>query len=386
MGFYLAHLTRSVREWRSHGGPWERVFLPFAIFFLAGILLPGALQAASPGLSKGMIELAIQGRKVEGTPLEWNENALHLLGRDGRLWNVNPADASKFKKTANQFRPFSPSDLRAALLSELGENYEVSGTGHYLVAHPKNQGDKWAEHFEDLYRSFTSYMTVRGVKITAPPYLLVGIVCRNQREFQQIAAENGVAPPASVVGLYALESNRITLYDMGGGGNSANWRRNASVILHEATHQMAFNTGVHNRFAPTPAWLAEGLATLFEAPGVYDAHQHPQLRDRVNRERLRDFRAAVEKQHRPELLAATIASDRLFSINPPAAYAEAWALTFFMVENEPQKYARYLEVTAARPPFEEYTAAQRTADFTALCGNDWRMLESRFLNYMKSIE
>ena len=68
---------------------------------------------------------------------------------------------------------------------------------------------------------------------------------------------------------------------------------------------------------------------MFEAPGVYDAHDHPQLSERINRGRLHDFRFLVESRHRPEVLASMIASDQLFSVNPSAAYAEAWAFTFF---------------------------------------------------------
>ena len=68
-----------------------------------------------------------------------------------------------------------------------------------------------------------------------------------------------------------------------------------------------------------------------------------------------------------------------------AAYAEAWALTFFLVETEPQKYMEILKRTASRPPFQEYTPTQRTADFTAVFGSDWRMLEARFLRFMAEV-
>jgi hypothetical protein len=173
---------------------------------------------------------------------------------------------------------------------------------------------------------------------------------------------------------------------MGGAANSSNWQQNASVIIHEATHQTAFNTGEHNRYCPPPTWLAEGLATMFEAPGVYDAHDNPQLSERINRGRLRDFRLLVESHHSPEVLASMIASDQLFRINPSAAYAEAWAFTFFLVETEPQKYARYLTLTASKEPFSKYGAAQRTADFTAVFGSNWRMLEAQFLRFMKGIK
>jgi hypothetical protein len=341
--------------------------------------------ARAAGPVEGMIELGLDGQRLEGMPLGWNAEEVHLLGRDGRLWRFAPAAASNFKRTASHFRAYSPSEFRALLLRELGGQYEVSGTGHYLIAHPRNEGDKWAQRFEDLYRSFVHYFSVRGLEPAPPVVPLVGVVCRNRAEFARLAADEGKAAPSGVLGYYDLVSNRINLYDMGGKADSGNWRQNAAVLIHEATHQTAFNTGVHSRYAPPPRWLAEGLAMLFEAPGVYDAHNNPRLADRVNRDRLGAFRQGVAPRHRPELLAALVASDQLFRTSPGAAYAEAWALSFFLVETAPRKYADYLKRTAARPPFTDYSAAERTADFAAIFGADWRMLEARFLRFMATV-
>jgi hypothetical protein len=334
-----------------------------------------------------MIELSLQGQRVEGVPISWSQQEVRLLGRDGRLWKFDPDRASDFRKTAAEFRDYSPSEFRAALMRELGDGYEVSGTGHYLVAHPRGQGDKWAERFEDLYRSFVHYFSTRGFEPLPPQFPLVGIVRRNQAEFARHAtAPGGQSVPNGVLGYYDVESNRITLYDMGGKSDSPNWRQNAAVLIHEATHQTAFNTGVHSRYCPPPLWLAEGLATLFEAPGVYDSRSHTRPGDRVNRDRLRVFRQALAPHHRPKLLASLAASDDLFRVDPAAAYAEAWALSFFLVETEPLKYVQYLKRTASRPPFQPYKPADRTADFTALFGADWRMLEARFLRFMAGVQ
>jgi hypothetical protein len=343
------------------------------------------LPAAEPAML-GMLQVAFQGRTVEGSPLDWNRDEVHLLGRDGRLWQFAPEEATRFKRTAAQFHAYSPSELRAALLKELGEGYDVSGTTHYLVAHPRGQRDKWADRFEELYRSFVHFWSVRGLQPAAPRFPLIGLVAANRGEFARLAAAQGSRVSAGVEGYYDTQSNRITLYDMGGRADSANWRTNAAVLIHEATHQTAFNTGVHSRYCLPPKWLAEGLAMLFEAPGVHDCHRYPQAADRVNRDRLRAFRQAVAPHHTPKLLAAIVAGDDLFCASPGAAYAEAWALSFFLVETEPAKYARYLKQTASRPPFRRNTAAERTAGFTAVFGSDWRMLEARFLRFLATVK
>jgi hypothetical protein len=360
------------------------IYFRFAIF--TTVILGFSISVFPASITDAMVELSYQGRKIEGRPLSWNDQKIYLLGRDGWLWKIEPTEVKGFKQTVDYFHSYSPSEIRAALLAELGGDYEVSGTSHYLIAHPAGQGDRWAERFEQLYRSFVSYFSLRGFKCAPPPFPLIGVVCRNQREFQRYSAKSGLAAPNGALGYYASESNRITLYDMGAADNSANWQENASVVIHEATHQTAFNTGVHSRYCPPPIWLAEGLATLFEAPGIYDAHRYPQLSDRINRGRLSDFRLYVESRHKPELIQSIVASDKIFGVNSTAAYAEAWALTFYLIENEPRKYARYLALTAGRPAFSEYGAEQRIADFMAVFGSNWRMLEAQFLRFMKTIK
>ena len=243
-----------------------------------------------------MIELGLDGQRLEGMPLGWNEEQVHLLGRDGRLWQFAPAAASDFKQISDHFRAYSPSEFRAVLLRELGGGYEVSGTGHYLIAHPRNERNKWAQRFEDLYRSFVHYFSVRGLQPAPPAVPLVGVVCRNRAEFARLAAEEGNAAPGGVLGYYnhRLESDQSVRHGRPGRlGQLAAKRGRADSRGHPS------NGVQHGRSQPlraAAAWLAEGLAMLFEAPGVYDAHNNTCPADRVNQDRLRGFRQGVAPQ------------------------------------------------------------------------------------------
>jgi hypothetical protein len=331
-----------------------------------------------------MVEIKLPTRKVEGMPLAWGSAGVHLLARDGRLWHFAPDEIAGLRQTADRFRGYTAAELRSELLRELGGNFEISGTTHYLVAHPAGERDRWADRFEELYGSFVHYFSVRGIQLQAPPFPLVGIVCPNRREFLRYAAEQGVTTATATQGFYCLKTNRIIVYDLGGKGGSRRWQENAAVIIHEATHQTAFNTGVHSRHARPPLWVVEGLATMFEAPGVHNARMFPNQSDRINQGRLDNFRR-LAPQHKPELLRTIIAEDRLFQLNPQAAYAEAWALTFFLVETMPRKYAQYLRVLAKRPPFAEYSPSERTSDFVAVFGHDWRMLDAQLLRFIATL-
>jgi len=333
-----------------------------------------------------MLKLTLDGQQIEGKPLTWDRHLVRLLGRDGRLWEFAPEKATDFSKSADRFRSYSPSEFRAELLRELGKGFEVTGTGHYLVAHPRGRRDTWSQRFEDLYRSFVHYFSVRGFRPVRPPFPLIGVVCKDRSDFHRYTASLGKPVPPGVLGFYELESNRIILYDIDGGRDTQNWQETASVIIHEASHQVAFNTGIHGRYAPPPLWVVEGLATMFEAPGVYDSRHHTRQADRINRNRFEYFKQRVAPKHETELLSRMIASDRFFRSDPSAAYAGAWALSFYLIETQPRKYAKYLAVTAEQPPFSNRTAKQRTTDFTSVFGNDWPMLEAQLLRFIAGLE
>lgn len=333
-----------------------------------------------------MLELNVRGHRVEGAPVSWNSRQVVLLARDGQLWQFAPEEASDYRKTADWFRGYAPSELRAAMLRELGSGFEVTGTGHYMVAHPSGARDQWADRFEGLYRRFVRYFSVRGFSLADPPCLLIAVVCRNRADFTRYASASGASAGAGTLGYYSARSNRIVLYDVAAGSDSpTRWEQNAATVIHEATHQMAFNTGIHNRAAEPPLWVVEGLATMFEGVVGAGASENDARQSRVNHSRLRAFRGSVAAVSRPAPLADLVATDRLFQSTPGTAYAQAWALTFYLTETQPARYADYLARTAARPPLERYTAAQRTADFAAVFGDDWRMLEARLRRFMDEL-
>ena len=277
--------------------------------------------------------------------------------------------------------------MRGQLLREFGDHYDVSGTGNYLVVHPVGERDRWAPRFEALFRSFVHYFSVRGARPATPEFPLVAVVLPSQRDFVEYVQRNDGRVPSGVVGFYSPQSNRVLLYDVTHGQDpDADWQRNATTIIHEATHQMAFNTQIHSRLAVPPRWAGEGLAMLFEAPGVWDPQRYPLAKDRLNPARLSQFREYLNTQRPAGSLPLFIQNtERVFAVAPAAAYPEAWALTFFLSETEPTKYLRYLARTAAREPLKEYTASDQLQEFTDVFGTDLKMLEARFLRFIKQL-
>jgi hypothetical protein len=356
-------------------------FLARQVSVLVSVLLVGVCAHAN----EFTIELTVDGQRVEGTPLAWSGSDVFLLARDGHLWNFAPDQAANYRRTSGEFRGLSAADMRGQLKREFGAAFDVSGTGHYLVVHPSGERNLWAPRFEELYRSFCHYFAARGWRPEEPRFPLVAIVFPDAERFRQYSVRIGQPLTGNTLGYYSLTTNRILLYDAterSHGGND--WHVNAETIIHEAAHQAAFNTGIHNRFAVTPRWVAEGLGTMFEARGVWDSRSYRRLEHRINREQLANFRKYVGVDQRGHL-AKFVSTDEPFLQDTIPAYAQAWALTFFLVETMPRQYLQYLRRTAAQDPFSTYSATDRLNDFREIFGENLPVLESHFVRYVRGL-
>lgn len=337
-------------------------------------------------LSGQTIAVSLPGQSVEGKPVHWDDSEVTLLLRDGRYLRFAPSEARGFRQVSRDFSSYSQSAMRGQLLREFGREYDVSGTGQYLVVHPTGQKDLWADRFERLYRSMVHYFTARGFAVRRPEFPLVAVVFPTQSQYVNHLRQSGVRVSAGSLGYYDPATNRICLFDVTAeGGDARLWYLNAETIIHEAAHQTAFNIGIHPRVATTPTWIVEGIGTMFEAPGVWDAQHHQSREDRINGYQLKAYRQLVPSGMSPKLLQLQLASDRLFAAQPDVAYAHAWALTFFLTEQEPRQLARYLQTLERREPFREYTQAARLQDFTRVFGSDLQLLDARLQRFLDAL-
>ncbi len=340
-------------------------------------------EASAAGPAKFMMRARVDGRMLEGQPLWWSTTQMMMLGRDGALYEFNPKQAKESQKTSPRFFGYEMREMKPALYRQFGRDSDITTTQHYIVVHPAGQKSTWADRFEKLYRSFVHYFRVRGFQPRDPKFPLVAVVFRTQREYYAHAAKQGSPLQQGTLGHYDTKSNQIFLFDTTTSGGK--WSDNAETIIHEATHQTAFNTGIHARFGGSPRWLVEGLATMFEAQGVWDSRSYQTQRDRINVGRLRDFKDFVKSRRREGFLQELIASDKAFRSDGHGAYAEAWALSFYLCETQPRKYCQYLARTARRESFTQYSASERVADFQAIFGKNLRWIEAQFLKYMEGV-
>jgi hypothetical protein len=372
-----------------------------ACLLLATILFAMAdpvLGADRVTLRRGERTFAVDGRVL----VEAQDGGLVLMGRDGVLWAVTADELIKHTTDASPFVPLPVETMSAQLLARLPAGFEVHRTAHYLICHDTSPAyARWCGSlFERLYMAFTNYWKRRGMKLTEPEFPLVAVIFADRAAYAKFSrAELGDAA-ASIIGYFSLRTNRMTMHDLTGmeAGNRHSSRgstgaqinqilsrpeaaRTVATIVHEATHQIAFNCGLHTRYSDCPLWFSEGIAVYFEAPDLSSSRGWRGI-GAINQPRLLQFRQFLAK--RPaDSLRTLIADDKRFRDPKQAldAYAEAWALTYYLILRQPKQFVGYLRTLSEKQLLLQDGPETRLKEFTEAFG-DLRELDANFLRYM----
>ncbi len=334
--------------------------------FLGSLLLQAVLGIAQspPGGRPPMLQIQTQSaEQIVGLPIHWSDIDAVLLEPTGRMHHLSQSDIASHKLLERAFQPQSTIESSRLLQQELGPNFEVLIQGPYVVAAPKNRAARWRDRFQSLLAGYIRYFEVRGWPLRQPDFPLVVVVLPDRIAFQRFLSRESARPPSNVVGSYFTQSNRCVLYELDG-AVGVDWNETEATIVHEAVHQIAFNTGVHERLATNPLWLVEGFATMFEQPAVYDLRvNHSNLESRMLASKVQQIQPILREPGALESrLRSLIESDSLFQQEALTAYTVAWALTFYLSERMPSEFAGYLKLQRKRD-FGGYSAASRTKDF-----------------------
>jgi len=362
----------------------------FARWALIAILI---VATAAPASALEHVVLRREGRQQEVTGqliVKAEDGGLLVQSADGVLWTIPPEELVEHTTDDTPFKPLSTADLGQRLLKDLPEGFEVHTTQHYIIAYNTSKAyAQWCGGlFERLYRAFTNYWTRQGFKLTEPRFPLVAVVFEDKASYEQFAKSELGDAGGSIIGYYSLGTNRMTMYDMTGveslrapgdrRGSSAQINlmlsrpeaaQTVATVIHEATHQIAFNCGLQTRFADIPLWISEGIAVYFETPDLNSAKGWRST-GAINPMRLAAFREYAPK--RPaDSIRTLVADDTRFRDTKQAidAYAEAWALNYFLIRQRPKQYHEYLHKLAERKPLIWDTPEERLAQFEAAFGN-----------------
>jgi hypothetical protein len=167
--------------------------------------------------------------------------------------------------------------------------------------------------------------------------------------------------------------------------NMPNLERNVATIVHEATHQLAYNCGVQQRFADNPMWVSEGLAMFFESPDFQSAAKWRGI-GRVNHVNLKRWRDYLPG--RPaDSLVTLISDDARFRSSETAgnAYAESWALTYYLLRTHREEFVDYMKKLSCGKPMVENSPRQRVTLFEETFGKSVAEIDKALVNYMRRV-
>jgi len=338
-------------------------------------------------------------RALEGAVVVEATDGAMLIELDDQRLELVSGEALRSRRTIPPMAvDVTPREEGKRILAELPEGFDLLVTRHYVICFDTSRAyAQWCGAlFEKLHEAFINYWRKAGVEVEATRRPLVVVIFSDRQRYEAHAARDLGAAADRVVGYYNLLTNRITTFDLTGSDQLA--RRPASsagragieilaspeaaglvsTLVHEASHQMAFNCRMHRRLAPVPVWLSEGVATFFETP---DPGGRGWKRiGGVNRPRLETFLAS----YRPGVLDEIVRGDDPFRAAEGAvdAYARAWALTAFLAQTRKGALVDYINAIGTKPPLSPDDPETRMQEFVAAFGAEPRDLEQPLMKFL----
>lgn len=163
--------------------------------------------------------------------------------------------------------------------------------------------------------------------------------------------------------------------------------REIEVVTHEATHQLAANSGLLDREKFQVRWAHEGLASYFESPKEATWAGIGAVNDR----RLGYYRILAQDPEHSSL--EFVVSDRIFdyaasNFSVQAAYGQAWALTHFLMDQHLDKLIAFYEKMAVDQFETLRDDAWRAKTFATFkeCFGDLELLELEWRRYMRELK
>ncbi|MHC4406876.1 MAG: DUF1570 domain-containing protein, partial [Planctomycetota bacterium] len=305
--------------------------------WIAGVLAAVVLGLGRPMPVTGLDHVTLQrdGRPIQVAGrllLTALDGGLMVQAPDGVIWLVQPDELVEHTTDDTAFKPLSSTELAQRLLEELPRGFNVLPTKryeHYVICYGTSKAyAEWcASLFERLHMAFTNFWTRRGFKLSEPEFPLVAVVFPELISYADYAQPEVGEGVQGVIGYFSMRTNRMVMYDLTGAESLGRLgpRRNTSAqinqilrrpdaqrtvatIVHEATHQIAYNCGLHTRYGDCPRWFSEGIAVYFETPDLTSFKGWRNI-GAVNGPRLAQFRSYVLR--RPHDSLATLISDDL---------------------------------------------------------------------------
>ncbi len=375
---------------------------------LVGVLIAAAACAPVCALEHVLVNLDGREQQLKGKVIVEDQTGSMLLETDeGAMWPIMGDSVLSRTSDDEPMVPLNKQQLGERLLEEMGPEFRLHESKHYVVVY--NTTDKYAKWcsslLERLQKGFLAFWKKRGCRVSAPKAPLAVLIFNNKASYINHAKEELGRAAGNAIGYYSFKTNRIVMYDLTGSQAVRREMTNrgslkdisallnnpkalplVATIIHEATHQIAFNCGLQTRYVDNPIWLSEGLAVYFETPDL-SSNRSWSGTDKVNYDRWDRFRANYRNGKVANLKTLISNDDRLR--DPETAihgYAEAWAWNYFLIKWHSKAYVKYLKMLADKPLLTMDDPQTRIREFQEHFGENLQALEQEFMRRMSKIK
>ncbi|MBX6314169.1 MAG: DUF1570 domain-containing protein [Isosphaeraceae bacterium] len=278
-----------------------------------------------------------------------------LLDRRGWLaavlagWATTAGRAEEPGRKSEEERDLEGVRARARAVG-LGPLRSGPPTAHYqsIGDAPLSFQTRALELCESLARDYLKHFQDKGFTVALPDRRLTVVALADPRGFARFTGEE---EGSVVAGIYEPKTNRLIIFDNRAGGAAdprLAERANTIALMHEATHQLTFNTGLLVRDGDVPLCLSEGLA-------MYGEVRRPNGQAKVgdlNFGWLPVLAAARRKGAGLFPLRQLLTEDALLKqeATQHLARAQSWLLVHFLMKapGRPPQFRAYLEAIRQR--------------------------------------
>ncbi|MCA9153722.1 MAG: DUF1570 domain-containing protein [Planctomycetales bacterium] len=352
--------------------------------------------------------------------------------------DANNSDAQRVRDLKRLIdRPLTDATPQADEMKKLvgRADMEVAESKHFVMLHDTGserhgrkrltRAEQRLELLETVYEAFLLRFYANGIELEVPQEKLKVVLFKEHKDYLHFATR--LSPDLkSAAGFFDGDTNTSVFYDQGStedfqalyelnkilakakedakkdrSPNAADIVRLADtlallveieresldieVVSHEATHQMAANTGLFPRLVLVPTWVHEGLATYFETPN--DASWSGI--GAVNQQRLERYR--VLERDRVHSNIDFIVGDQIFDFAGSLGetlhgYGQAWALTHFLMERHFAELMQFYQRLGQMPP--EVVINQKVLQrlFWEVFGDNKDGLDAEWRAYMRALK
>jgi hypothetical protein len=246
-------------------------------------------------------------------------------------------------------------EARGDLSTGLGGAYQTLSTDHFsLICSPNPAESEEIAHLLELaYHHFGSLFSGYHFELRTPPEKLRWVIFASGDSFSRYAIETEGWDLSWLTGYYSAKTNTVAIVTP---QKTSEWQVRAQSsqahdiiacppdaetalvqLVHEAAHQLSFNTGLQKRKVLYPIWASEGLAMFFER-SLLSKYSESKCCSGARGRRLAQLHRQGQLIRLEEFISISRLDETARAID---VYAQAWGLFQFLCEHQRDSLRKY---------------------------------------------